>query len=83
MAQRGCHALTDVTDLLSLQSLMTVRFCSTSLVSLSLSECRGITTLDLTCPNLQQVCLDGCDHLEKAHFCPVSDKLSVSWFNVS
>ncbi|XP_030470403.1 F-box/LRR-repeat protein 15 [Syzygium oleosum] len=66
----GCPLLKSLV-LDNCESLMTVRFCSTSLVSLSLSECRGITTLDLTCPNLQQVCLDGCDHLEKAHFCPV------------
>ncbi|KAF8018571.1 hypothetical protein BT93_H3453 [Corymbia citriodora subsp. variegata] len=66
----GCPLLKSLV-LDNCESLVTVRFCSTSLVSLSLSECRGITTLDLTCPNLQQVCLDGCDHLEKAHFCPV------------
>lgn len=66
----GCPLLKSLV-LDNCESLTTVRFCSTSLVSLSLSECRGITTLDLTCPNLQQVCLDGCDHLEKAHFCPV------------
>ncbi|XP_030538418.1 F-box/LRR-repeat protein 15 [Rhodamnia argentea] len=66
----GCPLLKSLV-LDNCESLMTVQFCSTSLVSLSLSECRGITTLDLTCPNLQQVCLDGCDHLEKAHFCPV------------
>lgn len=53
------------------QSLITARFCSTSLVSLSLAGCRAVTILELTCPSLQQVCLDGCDHLERASFCPV------------
>jgi hypothetical protein len=54
------------------QSLTAVRFCSTSLVSLSLVGCHAITALDLACPSLELVCLDGCDHLEKASFCPVS-----------
>ncbi|KAJ1442842.1 Leucine-rich repeat, cysteine-containing subtype [Sesbania bispinosa] len=48
-----------------------VRFISTSLVSLSLGGCRAITTLELTCPNLEKVILDGCDHLERASFSPV------------
>lgn len=46
--------------------------CSTSLVNLSLIGCRAVTALELKCPNLDQVCLDGCDHLERAAFCPVS-----------
>jgi hypothetical protein len=50
-----------------------VRFCSASLVSLSLVGCRAITALELTCPYLEEVCLDGCDHLERASFCPVSE----------
>lgn len=54
------------------QSVTAVRFCSTSLVSLSLVGCRGITVLELTSPYLEQVYLDGCDHLERASFCPVS-----------
>ncbi|KAJ7966360.1 F-box/LRR-repeat protein 15 [Quillaja saponaria] len=53
------------------ESLTTVRFCSSSLTSLSLVGCRAITALELTCPNLEKVCLDGCDHLERALFCPV------------
>ncbi|BFG18060.1 hypothetical protein CerSpe_043340 [Prunus speciosa] len=53
------------------ESLTAVRFCSTSLVSLSLVGCRAITSLELTCPYLEQVSLDGCDHLERAAFCPV------------
>jgi hypothetical protein len=53
--------------------LTSVRFISTSLISLSLGGCRAITTLELTCPNLEKVILDGCDHLENASFCPVSD----------
>ncbi|PKI51007.1 hypothetical protein CRG98_028604 [Punica granatum] len=53
------------------ESLKAARFCSTSLMSLSLGGCRAVTTLELTCPYLQQVCLDGCDHLERASFCPV------------
>ncbi|KAH7523879.1 hypothetical protein FEM48_Zijuj06G0058800 [Ziziphus jujuba var. spinosa] len=53
------------------ESLTAVRFCSTSLVSLSLVGCRAITALELTCPYLEQVSLDGCDHLESAAFCPV------------
>ncbi|KAH0969762.1 hypothetical protein GBA52_028358 [Prunus armeniaca] len=47
------------------ESLTAVRFCSTSLVSLSLVGCRAITSLELTCPYLEQVSLDGCDHLER------------------
>ncbi|CAI0381015.1 unnamed protein product [Linum tenue] len=54
------------------ESLTTVRFCSTSLLSLSLVGCRAITSLDLICPCLEKVCLDGCDHLERASFCPVA-----------
>lgn len=50
-----------------------MQFCSASLVSLSLVGCRAITALELTCPYLEQVCLDGCDHLEQASFCPVSE----------
>ncbi|XP_042479294.1 F-box/LRR-repeat protein 15-like [Macadamia integrifolia] len=30
-----------------------------------------MTTLELTCPHLDQVFLDNCDHLERASFCPV------------
>lgn len=48
-------------------------FVSTSLVSLSLVGCRAISTLELSCPNLEKVNLDGCDHLERASFSPVSD----------
>ncbi|OIV96427.1 hypothetical protein TanjilG_09854 [Lupinus angustifolius] len=54
----------------SCESLTSVRFTSTSLVSLSLGGC-PITSLDLACPNLEKVILDGCDHLERASFCPV------------
>lgn len=50
-----------------------VRFCSTSLVSLSLVGCRAITALELKCPSLEKVSLDGCDHLESASFVPVSE----------
>ncbi|KAK7311950.1 hypothetical protein RJT34_10445 [Clitoria ternatea] len=53
------------------ESLTSVQFTSTSLISLSLGGCRAITNLDLTCPNLAKVILDGCDHLERASFCPV------------
>lgn len=49
-----------------------VRFCSTSLVSLSLVGCRAITALELKCPILEKVCLDGCDHIESASFVPVA-----------
>jgi len=56
-----------------MKSLTSVRFISTSLVSLSLGGCRAVTTLELTCPYLEKVILDGCDHLENASFCPVSD----------
>ncbi|CAN1217204.1 F-box/LRR-repeat protein 15 [Linum perenne] len=54
------------------ESLTAVRFCSTSLLSLSLVGCRALTFLDLICPCLEKVCLDGCDHLENASFWPVS-----------
>lgn len=42
------------------------------MVNLSLAGCRSMTLLKLSCPNLQNVNLDGCDHLERASFCPVS-----------
>ncbi|KAH9619086.1 hypothetical protein KSS87_017375 [Heliosperma pusillum] len=38
---------------------------------LHLTGCRAITSLNLTCPYLEQVRLDGCDHLERASFLPV------------
>lgn len=50
-----------------------MKFCSTSLVSLSLAGCREIITLKLSCPYLEQLCLDGCDHLERASFGPVNN----------
>ncbi|XP_038699371.1 F-box/LRR-repeat protein 15 [Tripterygium wilfordii] len=84
----GCESLTNsICDVLSdsggcpllkslvldnCESLTAVLFHSTSLVSLSLVGCRGITDLELACPSLEQVCLDGCDHLERASFCPVA-----------
>ncbi|XP_050367142.1 F-box/LRR-repeat protein 15 [Argentina anserina] len=66
----GCPVLKSLV-LENCESLTAVRFCSTSLVSLSLVGCRGITSLELTCPYLEQVSLDGCDHLESAAFFPV------------
>lgn len=56
------------------QSLTAVGFRSTSLVSLSLAGCRAVTSLELICPYLENVSLDGCDHLERASFCPVSGR---------
>ncbi|PPS05670.1 hypothetical protein GOBAR_AA14976 [Gossypium barbadense] len=53
-------------------SLTALQFSSTSLVSLSLVGCRDISTLDLACPCLERIFLDGCDHLERASFCPVA-----------
>ncbi|CAM8919727.1 unnamed protein product [Rhodiola kirilowii] len=53
------------------ESLKSVEFSSTSLTSLSLIGCRGITSLELQCPHLEIVCLDGCDHLECASFSSV------------
>lgn len=66
-----CIIISDFIIVLS-QSLTTVSFQSTSLVSLSLGGCRAITSLELKCPYLEYVSLDGCDHLEKASFSPVS-----------
>ncbi|KAL2974327.1 hypothetical protein AAZX31_14G098000 [Glycine max] len=66
----GCPMLKSLV-LDNCESLESVRFISTTLVSLSLGGCRAITALELTCPNLEKVILDGCDHLEKASFCPV------------
>ncbi|OIW21891.1 hypothetical protein TanjilG_13838 [Lupinus angustifolius] len=66
----GCPMLKSLV-LDNCESLTSVQFTSTSLVSLSLGGCRAITTLELTCPNLEKVILDGCDHLERASFCPV------------
>ncbi|KAK6912876.1 F-box domain [Dillenia turbinata] len=66
----GCPMLRSLV-LDNCESLTDVRFCSNSLVSLSLVGCRAIIALQLLCPRLEQVHLDGCDHLEKASFCPV------------
>ncbi|KAL5127228.1 F-box/LRR-repeat protein 15 [Glycine soja] len=66
----GCPMLKSLV-LDNCESLESVWFISTTLVSLSLGGCRAITALKLTCPNLEKVILDGCDHLEKASFCPV------------
>ncbi|RYQ85246.1 hypothetical protein Ahy_B10g104750 isoform B [Arachis hypogaea] len=55
----------------SRSNLTSIRFISTSLVSLSLGGCRAITNLELSCPKLEKVILDGCNHLERASFCPV------------
>ncbi|GJZ77636.1 F-box/LRR-repeat protein 15 [Tanacetum coccineum] len=52
-------------------SLTAVAFSSKSLVSLSLAGCCAITSLQLACPYLEQVSLDGCDHLVRATFSPV------------
>ncbi|KAG4392001.1 hypothetical protein AAZX31_04G054500 [Glycine max] len=66
----GCPMLKSLV-LGNCESLTSVQFISTSLISLSLGGCRAITNLELTCPNLEKVILDGCDHLERASFCPV------------
>ncbi|MED6155941.1 F-box/LRR-repeat protein 15 [Stylosanthes scabra] len=66
----GCPMLKLLT-LENCENLTSIRFVSTSLVSLSLGGCRAITNLDLTCPKLENVILDGCDHLERASFSPV------------
>ncbi|KAG5045081.1 hypothetical protein AAZX31_06G051600 [Glycine max] len=66
----GCPMLKSLV-LDNCESLTSVQFISTSLISLSLGGCRAITNLELTCPNLEKVILDGCDHLERASFCPV------------
>ncbi|MED6206877.1 F-box/LRR-repeat protein 15 [Stylosanthes scabra] len=66
----GCPMLKLLT-LENCENLTSIRFVSTSLVSLSLGGCRAITNLDLTCPKLENIILDGCDHLERASFCPV------------
>ncbi|CAH2077070.1 unnamed protein product [Thlaspi arvense] len=54
------------------ESLTAVRFCNSSLASLSLVGCRAVTSLELKCPRIEQICLDGCDHLETAFFLPVA-----------
>ncbi|KAJ4880684.1 F-box/LRR-repeat protein 15 [Raphanus sativus] len=54
------------------ESLTEVRFCNSSLSSLSLVGCRAVTSLELKCPRLEQICLDGCDNLETAIFKPVA-----------
>ncbi|KAK4490917.1 hypothetical protein RD792_001636 [Penstemon davidsonii] len=69
----GCPVLRSLV-LDNCKSLTAVSFCSTSLVSLSLGGCRGITSLELRCPYLEHVSLDGCDHLEHASFSPVGLK---------
>ncbi|KAL5995317.1 hypothetical protein ACLOJK_025375 [Asimina triloba] len=68
----GCPVLKSLV-LDSCDSLTMVGFRSTSLVSLSLIGCRAMTSLELACPNLDQVRLDGCDHLERAFFGPEMD----------
>ncbi|KAH9300253.1 hypothetical protein KI387_011836, partial [Taxus chinensis] len=66
----GCPMLgTLILD--SCESLSNVSLTSTSLHTLSLTGCRGVTGLQLACPMLQKVCLDGCDHLRRASFSPV------------
>ncbi|KAL9444989.1 hypothetical protein AB3S75_018061 [Citrus x aurantiifolia] len=67
----GCPMLKSLV-LDNCEGLTVVRFCSTSLVSLSLVGCRAITALELKCPILEKVCLDGCDHIESASFVPVA-----------
>ncbi|KAL9442099.1 hypothetical protein AB3S75_020582 [Citrus x aurantiifolia] len=67
----GCPMLKSLV-LDNCEGLTVVRFCSTSLVSLSLVGCRFITALELKCPILEKVCLDGCDHIESASFVPVA-----------
>ncbi|KAJ0247345.1 F-box domain-containing protein [Hirschfeldia incana] len=54
------------------ESLTEVRFCNSSLSSLSLTGCRAVTSLELKCPRVEQICLDGCDNLETAIFKPVA-----------
>ncbi|CAN6819324.1 unnamed protein product [Brassica oleracea] len=54
------------------ESLTEVRFCNSSLSSLSLVGCRAVTSLALKCPRLEQICLDGCDNLETVFFKPVA-----------
>ncbi|KAL0872687.1 hypothetical protein Bca101_022392 [Brassica carinata] len=54
------------------ESLTEVRFCNSSLATLSLVGCRAVTSLELKCPRIEQICLDGCDHLETALFQPVA-----------
>jgi hypothetical protein len=60
------------------ESLTAVRFCNSSLASLSLVGCRAVTSLELKCPRIEQICLDGCDHLETAFFQPVSVTFLIS-----
>ncbi|WZZ09570.1 hypothetical protein YC2023_095491 [Brassica napus] len=54
------------------ESLTEVRFCNTSLSSLSLVGCRAVTSLALKCPRIEEICLDGCYNLETAFFKPVA-----------
>ncbi|XP_018447335.2 F-box/LRR-repeat protein 15 isoform X2 [Raphanus sativus] len=54
------------------KSLTEVRFCNSSLSSLSLVGCRAVTSLDLKCPRVEQICLDRCDNIETAFFRPVA-----------
>ena len=48
-----------------------MQLISTSLRTLSLVGYWAMTNIQLACPNLQHVYLDGCDHFEGASFCPV------------
>ncbi|CAN7132772.1 unnamed protein product [Brassica rapa subsp. narinosa] len=50
------------------ESLTEVRFCNSTLSSLSLVGCRAVTSLALNCPRLEGICLDGCDHLKTVFF---------------
>ncbi|KAL6642953.1 hypothetical protein ACP70R_021134 [Stipagrostis hirtigluma subsp. patula] len=61
------------------EGLSTVELNSSSLVCLSLAGCRSMTFLRLSCPNLQSVNLDGCDHLERAAFCPILKNYEDAW----
>ncbi|KAJ0247346.1 F-box domain-containing protein [Hirschfeldia incana] len=67
----GCPMLKSL-NLDNCESLTEVRFCNSSLSSLSLVGCRAVTSLDLKCPRVEQICLDGCDNLETAFLQPVA-----------
>ncbi|KAI3839756.1 hypothetical protein MKW98_010061, partial [Papaver atlanticum] len=40
--------------------------------------CRGMASLEIKCPYLEQVHLDGCDHIDRASFCLVGLQLIVN-----
>lgn len=53
------------------QGLVKVKLSTSSLERLSLMNCKKVSSLELSCPVLHDLHLDGCDRLIEASFAPV------------